>query len=149
MKTIKLYFAILFFVTITTDCFCQLKSDKFPSVYKTENPDKWPLAFDAFLAAPENHKILLENDKVRIFEIKILPGDTENLHHHRYPGVLYIQHAASFISYNEDENIIFDTRNLEEPLTFPLALYKNSETLHKIENLSKTEPICMIRVEMK
>lgn len=149
MKTINLCFAILFLININTYCFCQTKADEISWAYQTENPAEWPLAYDAFLAAPENHEILLENDKVRVLAIKILPGEAENFHHHRWPSVLYIQDSCSFISYDEDKNVLFDTRNQFVPITFPLTFYKNSETIHKVENLSKTKTISMIRVEMK
>ena len=35
-----------------------------PMVYGKGNPADWPKDNDAVLAAPRNHKVLLENDKV-------------------------------------------------------------------------------------
>lgn len=117
--------------------------------YKTGNPADWPKNEDAVIAAPDNHKILLENDKVRMLEVTLLPGQKEPVHHHQWPSVLYIQTAGHFIDYDGVGNIIFDTRILKTPLTFPMAMYKEPEAPHAVENLSKTIVIKLIRVEMK
>lgn len=98
-------------------------------VYKTGNPTDWNPELDVVLAVPDNHKILLENDKVRVLEVSLLPGEREPLHHHCWPSVLYIQEAGGFIDSDTNGNIIFDTRKLPEPLTFPLTMYKEPEAL--------------------
>lgn len=117
--------------------------------YKTGNPANWPKNQDAVIAAPNNHKILLENDKVRVLEVTLLPGEKEPVHHHQWPGVLYIQTAGDFIDYDGEGKVIFDTRSLKTPLTFPMTMYKEPEAPHAVENLSKTITIKLIRVEMK
>jgi len=117
--------------------------------YKKGNPADWPKNQDAVIAAPNNHKILLENEKVRMLEVTLLPGQKEPVHHHQWPSVLYIQTAGDFIDYDGAGNIIFDTRTLKSPLTFPMAMYKEPEAPHAVENLSKTITIKLIRVEMK
>ncbi|QQV76371.1 hypothetical protein H5J25_12895 [Sphingomonas aliaeris] len=48
---------------------------------------------DAVVAAPGNHKILLENDQVRVLQVEVAPGETEPVHEHRWPSVLHIQDA--------------------------------------------------------
>jgi hypothetical protein len=117
--------------------------------YKTGNPADWPKSQDAVVSAPDNHKILLENEKVRMLEVTLLPGQKEPLHHHQWPSVLYIQTAGDFIDYDGEGKIIFDTRTLTTPLVFPMAMYKEPEAPHAVENLSKTITIRLIRVEMK
>jgi hypothetical protein len=117
--------------------------------YKTGNPADWPKMQDAVTAAPAHHKILMENEKVRVLEVTLLPGVKEPLHHHQWPSVLYIQSAGEFIDYDEAGKIIFDTRTLPAPLVFPMTMYKEPEAPHAVENLSKTITIKLIRVEMK
>jgi hypothetical protein len=39
------------------------------------------------IAAPKDHKILLENENVRVLEVTVLPGEIEPVHHHRWLGV--------------------------------------------------------------
>lgn len=44
-------------------------------------------SMEALVAAPRNHKVLYEDDHVRIIEVTVQPGETENLHSHHYPSV--------------------------------------------------------------
>mgnify|MGYP006207596615 FL=1 len=53
--------------------------------YVTGDPDTWPAELEATVAAAENHKILLENDQVRVLEVTLAPGEVEPLHFHRWP----------------------------------------------------------------
>ncbi|MEA1786141.1 hypothetical protein U1E44_08570 [Arenibacter sp. GZD96] len=117
--------------------------------YKTGNPADWPTAQDAVIAAPNNHKILLENDRVRVLEVFLAPGEKEPVHHHQWPSVLYIQEAGDFIDYDGEGNVIFDSRQLQPPLQFPLTQWKDPEAPHSVVNLSDTQPIRLIRVELK
>lgn len=114
-----------------------------------DEPDYWPANLDAVIAAPKNHKILMENDKVRVLEVTLMPGETEEVHHHQWPSVLYIQEAGDFIDYDGDGNIIMDSRQIKPALQFPMTMWKDAEAPHSVENLSKTITIRLIRVEMK
>ena len=44
---------------------------------KKEKKDlwSWPDELDALIAAPEHHKLLLENDSVRVLDTLILPNE--------------------------------------------------------------------------
>ena len=118
-------------------------------LYKTGNPADWPKDQDAVISAKRNHKILLENDSVRVLEVTVLPGETEAVHHHQWPSVLYFMDAGDFINRDGSGNIILDTRKLKEPLKFPLTMWKAPEAPHSVQNLSKTKTIRLIRVEIK
>jgi len=117
--------------------------------YRTGNPADWPPELDAVIAAPDNHKTLLENEIVRMLEVTVAPGEVEPLHHHRWPSVLYIQSAGDFIDLDAQGNTIFDTRKLDTPLQFPLTMWKESEAPHSVVNLSDDTTIRLIRVEIK
>lgn len=149
MKTIKNYLVLVVFLITTLAVFGQENKAHQKIDYKTGDPATWPAELDAVRAAPKNHKILLENDHVRVLEVTLAPDEKEPLHHHKWPSVLYIQEAGDFIDYDSDGNVIFDSRKSPEPLTFPLTMYKGPEAPHAPVNLSKTTPIRLIRVEMK
>jgi hypothetical protein len=120
-----------------------------PMVYGKGNPADWPRDKDAVLAAPKNHKVLLENDKVRVLDVTVSPGEVEAVHSHRWPSVLYVMAAGDFIDRDANGKVIFDTRTLPSPLTFPLTMYKEPEAPHSVENLSTTITLHLVRVEMK
>lgn len=117
--------------------------------YQTGDPADWPPELDAVIAAPMNHKVLLENDHVRVLEVSLGPGEVENLHHHRWPSALYITEAGHFIDRDADGEVIMDTREMDGPLPLPLTMWKDAEAPHSVENLSDTQTIRLIRVELK
>lgn len=140
--------AFIFAISVSGQTSAPLKQPQ-SLLYKTGDPADWPKEQDAVVSAKKNHKILLENDEVRVLEVTVLPGETEAIHHHQWPSVLYITQAGDFIDRDGAGNIIFDTRKLPEPLKFPLTMYKEPEAPHSIENLSKTASIKLVRIEMK
>jgi len=120
-----------------------------PMVYRTGNPADWPEDKDAVIAAPKNHRILLENDTVRVLDVTVAPGEVEAVHSHRWPSVLYFMTAGDFIDRDADGKIILDTRTMKTPLKFPLTMWKEPEAPHSVENLSKTITLHLVRVETK
>ncbi|MBX9455951.1 MAG: hypothetical protein KL863_08030 [Rhizobium sp.] len=51
------------------------------------DPSQWDPELDAVIAAPANHKVLFENDKLRVLEVMLEPDEEEPTHHHRWPSV--------------------------------------------------------------
>ncbi|MFX0557510.1 hypothetical protein ACOCEA_11975 [Maribacter sp. CXY002] len=148
-STNKFLIAVICFAVFSTSFgFGQLQEEQ-KVLYKTGNPADWPKDQDAVVSAPENHKILLENDKVRVLEVTLAPNELEPVHHHQWPSVLYFMEAGDFIDRDAEGNVIMDSRKIPEPLVFPLTMYKEPEAPHSVENLSDTKLIRLIRVEMK
>lgn len=53
-------------------------------------PSAWDPALDAVAAAPANHKVLFENDKLRVLEVILHPNEEEPTHHHRWPSIFVL-----------------------------------------------------------
>ena len=53
----------------------------------SDDPSTWDLALDAVAAAPAHHKVLFENDRLRVLEVTLPPDDEEPVHHHRWPSI--------------------------------------------------------------
>ena len=51
------------------------------------HPSTWDPALDAVIAAPKHHKVLFENERLRVLEVTLEPKDEEPVHHHRWPSV--------------------------------------------------------------
>ena len=51
------------------------------------DPVNWDPDLDAVVAAPKNHRVLFENDNLRVLEVILEPGEEEPVHHHRWPSV--------------------------------------------------------------
>jgi hypothetical protein len=51
-------------------------------------PGSAPVAYDSIRASPNTHRLLYEDDHVRLVEVSVRPGESENLHADLYPSVL-------------------------------------------------------------
>lgn len=51
------------------------------------DPNHWDAGLDAVIAAPANHKVIFENDRLRVLEVTLHPDEEEPVHHHRWPSV--------------------------------------------------------------
>lgn len=124
------------------------KKNALALLHKTENPSEWPKDQDAVISAKKTHKILLENDSVRVLEVTILPGEKEAVHYHQWPSILYVMEGGNFIDRDGDGNVILDSRKISLPKP-PITLWNGPQAPHSIENISKTQTIHLIRVEIK
>lgn len=63
-----------------------------------ESPSTWDAKFDAVAAAPMHHKVLFENEKLRVLEVTLEPQDEEPMHHHRWPSVIVLDEFHDKVS---------------------------------------------------
>ena len=102
----------------------------------------WKPDLDATVAAPRNHKILFENDEVRVLEVTVAPGAREPLHVHRYPAVMYVDSSPHMIEHLQDGT----SRDLG--VRQPGAHWMPIAQGHAMENVGDV-PLHAIRVELK
>ncbi len=104
----------------------------------------WTPENDALAAAPRHHKVLFENDEVRVLEVTVPPGVREPLHAHRYPSVLYYISAAHLKEYSPGEPVVDRGQKDDGGVIFlPVG------PPHQMENLENSKPLRAIRVELK
>jgi quercetin dioxygenase-like cupin family protein len=61
-------------------------------------PDtEWPDSLDALVAAPDHHTLLYENDRVRVLDTRIRPGEQTPIHTHRWPAAIYVVSWSHFV----------------------------------------------------
>jgi hypothetical protein len=58
--------------------------------HANSDPSTWDPNFDAVIAAPKQHKVIFENDRLRVLDVTLEPNDEEPLHHHRWPSVFVL-----------------------------------------------------------
>jgi quercetin dioxygenase-like cupin family protein len=111
----------------------------------TSNFDKWwTPENDALAVAPQHHKVLFENDEVRVLEVTVSPGVREPLHAHRYPSVLYYISAAHLKEYSPGvPEVDRGHKDDGEVIFLPVG------PPHQMENLENSRPLKAIRVELK
>ena len=112
------------------------------------NIEEWPEELDALVAAPQHHKLLFENAFVRVIDTLIPPGEITNLHTHRWPASLYIISWSNFIRYDDQSNIVLDSRKLSQIPSPSTAIWSDPLSPHALENIGEND-IHIISVEIK
>jgi hypothetical protein len=108
----------------------------------------WPENLDAMKAAPENHKVIFENEHVRVLEVTIAPHSKEPIHAHCWPSTLYVQQAGESIDRDASGKILFDSRQLKVKPKVPFVLWNPPQAPHSVENIDDL-PTKLIRIENK
>lgn len=115
---------------------------------QTGNTWPWPYQMDALLASPQHHRLLMENDKVRVMDTCIPPGESTSLHTHQWPASLYIISWSDCIRYDGDGEIIFNSATLPvQPAIFSV-MWTEPLPPHILKNVGNKE-LHIISVEIK
>jgi hypothetical protein len=117
-------------------------------VYEENKQTEWPTELDALIASPQHHKLLFENEFVRVLDTNIPPGEITNLHTHQFPSSLYFLSWSEFIRYDEKGNILVDSRTLSKTPTVGSALWSGPITAHCLKNIGNNN-LHVISVEIK
>jgi mannose-6-phosphate isomerase-like protein (cupin superfamily) len=102
---------------------------------------------DGVIAAPGNHKVLFENDEVRVLETTIAAGEITPLHTHLAPQVMYVVSGSHFVRRDENGATMLDTR-ANPDFVMPRVLYSASTRTHTLENTGD-DALIVIGVELK
>ena len=103
---------------------------------------------DAVAAAPEHHKVLLEDDRIRVLETRILPGEETAVHTHVWGGLLYIISWSDFIRYDENRYIMLQSSDIAVPPQAGTAIWAPPLPPHSLRNVGGRE-IHVILTEFK
>jgi hypothetical protein len=106
----------------------------------------WPDSLDALVAAPKHHKLVFENERVRILDTKIPAGELVPVHTHRWPAVYYTIVPGEFVRRDGEGNVLLDTRVTLRFLGH--ASWIESLPPHSVENVGAAE-IHLISCELK
>ena len=99
-----------------------------------------PIDEDAVRISPEYYTVRFENDRVRVFEYRLQPGESEPMHSHP-PGVVYYLSDATFV-------ITFpDGRSAKHSVTTGEVEWREF-TRHAGENTGNTEAHVLV-IELK
>lgn len=96
---------------------------------------------DALAAAPATHKLIFENDQVRVLDLEILPGQKEEPHTHQWHGVVVVKSPAKLKYVPADGEPA-----IEEYMEG--AVWREALPMHYFENID-TKPFRAFRIELK
>lgn len=111
-------------------------------------PWPWPESLDGPAAAPGSHRVLFENDRVRVIETRIRPGETTPLHTHGEPTVTYILSGSHLLRRDELGHVLLDTRADDPPFVMPAVSWNEFLPAHTLENTGP-EDFLAIGFELK
>ncbi|EJL23654.1 hypothetical protein [Novosphingobium sp. AP12] len=107
--------------------------------------------FDAVAAAPGSHRVLMEDDKIRVLRVEVAPGATEPVHDHRWPSVMYFEQPQpiTYIEYKLVDGRPAETDRFDAPaLNAAQTVRGEPEGLHAVMNRG-TAPFVAVRIEFK
>jgi len=110
--------------------------------------EQWPNELDALIASPQHHKLLFENEFVRVLDTNISPGEMTNVHTHQFPSSLYFLSWSDFIRYDANGNVLVDSRNLPKTPAPGTALWSGPLIAHSLKNIGDYD-LHVISVEVK
>jgi hypothetical protein len=108
----------------------------------------WPDSLDALVAAPDNHRLLFENEAVRILEVRIGPGQLVPMHTHRWPSSVCVVKSSDFIRRDAEGKLLFDSRTMGPPPSTPTVQWIGPLPPHSVENIGNSE-ILLFTTELK
>jgi quercetin dioxygenase-like cupin family protein len=114
---------------------------------KSADGAAWPEEWDALVAAPRHHTLLMENERVRVLDARIAPGDMVPPHTHRWPSVNYILSWSDFVRRDGNGHVLVDTRAMSGSHEGK-AVWSAPLALHTLENAGQAE-LRVISVELK
>jgi predicted metal-dependent enzyme (double-stranded beta helix superfamily) len=99
-------------------------------------PESWDPEADAVVAAPDNHAVLYEDDKIRVLSVTLQPGIAEPLHHHRFPSIFVIDQIVPLRDFDAEGREV----QLPIPAQFdlPLVLRMPPQPPHSVLNEGTT-----------
>jgi predicted metal-dependent enzyme (double-stranded beta helix superfamily) len=111
---------------------------------------EWPPHLEALVAAPENHRLLHEDEEVRVLEVTVQPGERENLHHHRWPSIMVVLARPEYRNFNAEGHEIPPSGGAPASPVLPRAIRLPPQQAHYIEVAADAPyPFRGIRVELK
>jgi mannose-6-phosphate isomerase-like protein (cupin superfamily) len=98
-------------------------------------------------ASPDHHAVLLENDRVRVLDTHVGPGERTAVHVHEWPAALYVLGWSDFVRMDGRGNVLVDSRSRAAPEA-GTAFWIEPLEPHCVENVGQGE-LRIIAVELK
>ena len=121
------------------------KLAELPALRDDRSMSSHPL--DAMTAAPDHHRILFENDSVRVLDTNLPAGERTSVHAHEWPAVLYVLSWSDFIRRDAEGAVLVDSRERPRPGS-GAGLWIEPLPPHSVENVGASD-LHIIAVEVK
>ena len=103
---------------------------------------------DGPVAAPDHHRVLFENDRVRVLQTLVPVGEIAPVHTHLTPHLLIVDSGSHFVRRDPTGAVMLDTRAADPPFVMPPYSVSDGVPIHTLENTG-TDVIAVIAIELK
>lgn len=103
---------------------------------------------DGPIAAPDHHRVVFENEHIRVLEVTIRVGDTAPLHTHLAPHAVIFSSGSQFVRRDETWTILLDTRAGGPDFVIPRYSWSDGQGAHTLENVG-SDDILATAIEFK
>ena len=100
-------------------------------------------------AAPEHHRAILENDSVRVLDVRIAPGDTVPAHQHDLPSIFITLSPADLVFRNLSGETVRNVRRSRDAAPEPKVEWRDPAPAPRIVSNIDTVELRALRVELK
>jgi hypothetical protein len=121
-------------------------TDSLPQTNSASWP--WPASMDSVAASPANHKVLLENENIRLVEVSIQPGEKENMSGCPWTSALLFYEPQPKGRDTSNDGKVTEVGRRLDGADFPVAVRVGPEPPHAFENID-IFPAHFYRVEFK
>lgn len=98
------------------------------------------VAQDVVKVSPQNHKIILENDQVRVLSVRLKPGEKAAMHSHPASVIYYLSNAKVRVTYPDGKTQDRECRKGSAVWAQPVT--------HAVENIGTTD-LLEVQTELK
>lgn len=99
--------------------------------------ESWPAELDAVIAAPRHHRVLFENNMVRVLETIIEPGEVVPVHTHQHSSANHFQSPAEIVRRDADGVITFDSKAAGVSIQAGDVRWNGPLEPHSLENVGE------------
>jgi quercetin dioxygenase-like cupin family protein len=103
---------------------------------------------DAMSAAPDHHRVLLENENVRVLDTQLGPGEQTPIHAHEWPAALYVISWSDFVRYDPEGRVLVDSKAMSVSPSPGQAIWSAPLPPHFVRNVGGSD-LRIIAVELK
>lgn len=100
-------------------------------------------------AAPEHHRVILENESVRVLDVRIAPGDTVPAHQHNLPSVFITISPADLVFRDLSGETVKNVRRDRITPIEPAVEWRGPAPAPRIVSNIDSVELHALRVELK
>ena len=100
-------------------------------------------------AAPAHHRAIIDNDSVRVLDVRIAAGDTVPAHQHDLPSVFVTLSPADLVFRDLSGETVKNVRRDRESATEPQVEWRDPAVAPRIVSNVDTVELRALRIELK